>query len=65
MTNDACAGELAVDRRRELVRPEAERALAALVGDPTVRVDEVQAVGSASVRGGDRVVDLVDDQRHL
>lgn len=54
-----------LDRALELVRLEAERALSALKGDPTVTADQVQAIGPAPVRRGDGVVDAVDHHRHL
>jgi len=37
-----------LDRLLELLGLEAERALAALVGDPAVRTDQVQPVGPAA-----------------
>jgi hypothetical protein len=56
---------IAEDRPLELGRLEAERALAALERDPAVPADEVEAVGPAAVGTRDRVVELVDDRRHL
>ena len=52
--------ELAFDCALELVRLEAERALAALEGDAAVARDQVQAVRPAAVGRGDGVVDPVD-----
>jgi len=53
----------AFDRSLECVGVETEGAPAAVIGDTTVAIDEVEAIWPSGIGHADRIVDVVDERR--